>query len=514
MLRRRVGSVSDNDARPPSNVFRRKRVGSLKTESQSPTSFVPMALESPSYPHVSNYRNMAMEVRVWSPSVKVVGPDSSLAPVFGDGNKVEGTITLDSKCSSTGRLVVTVGFALCYYEKLKIEPHKIEGTFHYNKPDSDGSERQKHVFFSSSNSIPVMPGPDSFLNMAPPSRSTMTFGRLKRRPSATSLNALPSPTTTTYSLGVRTYPFSFDLPRGWRSGEELPPSFTSSYSPSQSDAGASSSKSNVKAAAGSFGVGYRISVSWEPYEASEIPSFLDVPIHYHSDPDFQSLDGTDDKSWLEMPLRSERPMPFRCAVTLPTSVTFSRTSSIPYYVVFTTTPRNPVLTREIASDATISVTLMRQITVTQPSTFPPTPPQTPSSSSGCEESGPLSSRGKLLNRVKNGPWSPRTGSDENFDKPLPRLPMHSVFKEVRLLHTSICIGFPKRPRQHPRKGEKHPTLDTQTALPDGLHKAKFVLNNDMLPSIDWSGVSVKYYLDVSVLVGQDDVRARIPIRVV
>jgi hypothetical protein len=186
---------------------------------------------------------------------------------------------------------------------------------------------------------------------------------------------------------------------------------------------------------------------------------------------------------------------FVLQVTLPTSVTFSRASSVPYYVVFTTTPRNPVLTREIASDATISVTLTRQITVTESSSLPPTPPQTPSTASGCEESGPLSSRGKLLNRVKNGPWSPRAGSDENFDtgrdKPLPRLPMHTVFKETRLLHTSICIGFPKRPRQHPRKGEKHPSLDTQSALPDGLHKAKFVLNKDMLPTIDWSGVSVK-----------------------
>ncbi|THU92836.1 hypothetical protein K435DRAFT_820407 [Dendrothele bispora CBS 962.96] len=474
-------------------------------ESHSPSSFSPVALDSPSYPHVSSYRTSSMEVRVWSPSVKVMGSDSKLVPVYGDGDKVEGVVTLDSKSSPSGRLVVT-----------------IEGSFHYNPPDPNAegsylnSDRRKHVFYSSSTSTPVMPL-DSFLNMAPPTRSTMTFGRLKRRPSATSLNTPPNSATTPKSLGLRTYPFSFELPRGWRSGEELPPTFVSSYS--QSEAGCSSSSSkNTAQTSGSFGVEYKISVSWEPYEASESPSLLDVPVYYHSDPDFHSLDGVDDKSWLEMPLRSERPIPFRCAVTLPTSVTFSRHSSIPYYVVFTTTPRNPVLTREIASDATISVTLMRQITVTESSSTLPTPPQTPSGSSTSDEGGPVSSRGKLFNRVKNGPWSPRTGSDENFDshreKPLPRLPMHTVFKETRLLHTSICIGFPKRPRQQTRKGEKHPSLDSQSALPDGLHKAKFVLNKDMLPSIDWSGVTVKYYLDVSVLVGQDDVRARIPIRIV
>ncbi|KAL0578223.1 Vacuolar protein sorting-associated protein 16 [Marasmius crinis-equi] len=203
-------------------------------------------------------------------------------------------------------------------------------------------------------------------------------------------------------------------------------------------------------------------------------------------------------------------MPFRCAVsgirappapladyiieiTLPTSVTFSRASAIPYYVVFTTTPRSLTLAREIASDATISVTLVRKITVTEPSSPPPTPPQTPSTS---DESD--STRGKLLKRVVRSragsisSWSPtlKTSPEEGFEKELPRLPMQAVFSESRPLHTSICIGFPKRPR-HQAGPEKHPSLDSQAALPDGLHKARFVLSRNMLPSIDWSGVSVK-----------------------
>lgn len=98
----------------------------------------------------------------------------------------------------------------------------------------------------------------------------------------------------------------------------------------------------------------------------------------------------------------------------------------------------------------------------------------------------------------------------------------------------MCIGFPKRPRQQSNK-QSHPSLETIATLPDGLHKARIQLNKDMLPCIDWAGVSVKvclfsvrspldganldfiicsqYYLDVSVLFGPDELRARIPIRI-
>lgn len=149
------------------------------------------------------------------------------------------------------------------------------------------------------------------------------------------------------------------------------------------------------------------------------------------------------------------------------------------------------MAREIATDATISASLIRQITVTEQSSLPPTPPQTPSSTSDESESY---RRVHLLKRVVK-PLSPRP-SDEASDeeKPLPRLPMHTVFNDSRLLHTSICIGFPKRARQH-GSSDHHPSLEAQSSLPDGLHKAKFNLNKDMLPSIDWSGMSVKVRLE-------------------
>ncbi|KAI3608216.1 hypothetical protein WG66_006559 [Moniliophthora roreri] len=486
MLRRRVESLSANENRPPS-------------------SFVPLSTTA-AYPHVSVHRSLQLEARIHSPSVKVVSPQGKriMTPVFGDGDKVGGTVALDPSCAQSGRLSISIEGAFLFTESETQE--QIGGT-------SINADRRKHIFFSSARTIHVSPSSE-FLPMRTSFKDALS-STIRRRPSASSLNLKQNPN------GDRVYPFEFDLPRGCRSGEELPPTFKASSAPTAThadrDLPSGSGGSNVTSS-GSFGVEYKISVAWEPTDASEYPSFLDVPIYYYSDADFQSVDCSpkEHSSWLEMPLRSDRPMPFRCAITLPTSVTFSRTSSIPYYVVFTTIPRSLTLTREIASDATISVTLLRKITVTEQSSLPPTPPQTPSSAS--EESD--SPRGNLLKRVVRSragsfTWSPKTPADEAFDreKPLPRLPMHTVFTESRPLHTSICIGFPKRPR-HQAGPEKHPTLDSQAALPDGLHKAKFVLSKNMLPSIDWSGVSVKYYLDVSVLVGQDDVRARVPIRVV
>lgn len=181
-------------------------------------------------------------------------------------------------------------------------------------------------------------------------------------------------------------------------------------------------------------------------------------------------------------------------VTLPTSVTFSRASSIPYFVVFTTTPRSSSLAREIAADATICVSILRQVTVTESVSLPPSPPQTPSGSS---EDSDSSRGGKLLKRVvkTTAPLMPRTprNPDDGFDsrdKPLPRLPTQTAFSELQTLHSSICIGFPKRPRRH-SDPQGHPSLDTQSNLPDGLHKTKIFLNREMLPCIDWAGVSVK-----------------------
>ncbi|PBK90207.1 hypothetical protein ARMGADRAFT_309375 [Armillaria gallica] len=470
--RRRLDSLSSNENRRP------------------PSSF---AFTHPPYPHTSTYRSLQMVLRVCSPSVKTRGGSSrtsrELEPLFGEGDYVSGMVTLDPSCVQPGRLTVT-----------------LEGTFTFYPPAAGsvmGSEIRKHTFFSASTSFQLSSSSEGA------SRSTFKevfASSLRRRPSVSSLN-IP-----TSSVVERTYPFSFELPRSSHSGEEIPPTF---YSSKHAGSPAPTSR------AGSFSVEYKILVAWDPTAAYEYPSFLEAPILYHPDVDFQSLDGLGDKgSWLEMPLRTDRPVPFQCAITLPTNLTFPRSSSLPYFVVFTTTPRSLSLTREIASDATISVSLIREVTVTESPSLPPTPPQTPSSS---DEDGPRSGT-RFIRLVKSTPLINRGNKtvDDSVEerqrkplpqKPLPQLPAHVVFSESSAIHSSICLGFPKRPRHH-GVSNTHPSLQVHATLPDGLHKSKIILDKDMLPSIDWEGLSVKYYLDISILVCQDEVRDRIPIRII
>lgn len=452
-----------------------------------PSSFSPIATSAPAYSHVSTYRSLQTQLQLYSPSVKVYqdhAEDKGPLAVFSDHDQVGGKVILDPSCYHTGKLSISIEGAFMY------PPTHVDGDI---VPECSTSGKRKHLFFSSSNVVPVSPG-------AEPSspRSAFRDAFIKRRPSVSSLNL-------NATAVERSFPFTFELPRSCRPGEEMPPSFTGSTEPGPSS--------------DAIDVTYKVKVVWEANNALEHPSTLEVPILFHPDPDFQSVDASpqNPQSWLEMPLRSDRPIPFRCAVTLPTSVTFSRPSSIPYFVVFTTTPRSPDLAKEIAADATISVSLLRQVTVTEQASPLPTPPQTPSSSS--EESDVP--RNKLLKRVARGGHSRimratrmLEENPDSRDKPLPRLPTQTVFTESTTLQNSICIGFPKRPRHQLGDLRGHPTLESHAALPDGLHKDKILLQKEMLPCIDWAGLSVKYYLDVSVLIGQDDLRARIPIRII
>ncbi|KAK0458036.1 uncharacterized protein EV420DRAFT_409496 [Desarmillaria tabescens] len=474
-------------------MFPRRRFDSLSSNEnrRTPASF---AFTAPPYPHTSTSRSLQMVLRVCSPSVKAqerFGRTSrELEPLFGEGDYVSGMVTLDPSCVQPGRLTVT-----------------LEGTFTFYPPTAGSVmsyEIRKHTFFSASTSFQLSSSSDGTTRST--FREVFASG-MRRRPSVSSLN-IPTP-----SIVERTYPFSFELPHSCRGGEELPPTF---YSSKHARSPASTSR------AGSFSVEYKILVTWDPTAAYEYPSFLEAPILYHPDVDFQSLDGLGDKgSWLEMPLRTDRPVPFQCAITLPTNLTFLRSSSLPYFVVFTTMPRSLSLTREIASDATISISLIRQVNVTESPALPPTPPQTPSSSENdgprngirfirlVKSSSPLITRG---NKTVDDSVEERR-SKPLPQKPLPQLPVHSVFSESTAIHSSICIGFPKRPRHH-GASNTHPSLRVHATLPDGLHKSKIILDKDMLPSIDWAGLSIKYYLDVSILVGQDEIHDRIPIRII
>ncbi|CAK5261971.1 unnamed protein product [Mycena citricolor] len=446
-----------------------------------PPSFAP-PVNTPLYSHASSYRSLQMELLIYSPSVKMVSrpytTNQALA-VFSDQDIVSGKVILDPSCQ-VGRLSVT-----------------IEGAFLYSteKPNDDIAPygttpaKRKHVFFSSSKVTQV-----AATDAREPRSTLREVFVLKRRPSGSNIRSL--------ALEPRAFPFAFELPRSKRSGEEMPPTFCSS---------------DPKCAP--FEVVYQISVTWESADITENPSFLEIPIILHPDTGFHSLSAVagNDSSWLEIPLKTDRPIAFRCAVTLPTSVTFSRASSIPYFVVFTTTPRSGTMAREIAADATISISIFSQITITETAALPITPPITPLSESSSDSLPMSQPRTRLLRRVRSrtSPWSPRAADGDVPDAPLPRLPTQTAFSDTQTIHSSMFIGFPKRPRHQQQGGpNEHPTLESQRALPDGLHKDKIQLRRDMLPTIDWAGISVKYYMDISVLFGQDEVRGRVPLRMI
>lgn len=170
-------------------------------------------------------------------------------------------------------------------------------------------------------------------------------------------------------------------------------------------------------------------------------------------------------------------------MTLPRPQSFSRCSSIPYFVVFTTNTGSPCLVKEIAADATIVVSLIRKITTSpqrppQSPTLPDTPPASDESDS---QISPFAPRSRLLKRSIRRPTRFHS-PDESFsaNKPLPEL-SRQAFSVLRTLQTQVAIGFPKRPR----------TNDVSQNLPDGLYKGKVRLQKDMLPSVDWLGISVK-----------------------
>ncbi|KAI0642776.1 hypothetical protein C8Q79DRAFT_234184 [Trametes meyenii] len=449
----------------------------------------------PEYPHTSVFRSSQLEVHVRSPSVKVHrgkeydAPQS--LPVFGDHDKVTGFVLLDvSLCATPGRLTIS-----------------LQGTFVYMSPNVTQSEssvemarpeRHRHVFFCSSETRNTgeLDSPRSTTSLRDAFAASVRYRR-ERRPSQTSLKG-----------ALRPFPFSFQIPRSVQSGQELPPTFSSVVAGECGPRG--------RACVERAEVSYAVVATWEAADCID-RAFVEAPVLYQPDPDFQSLDGLamQKESWLEIPLKSDRPLPVACAVTLPHPATFSRSGSISYFVVFTTTPRSAALAREIAADATISVSLQREVRIDATSPLPsPTP--TPSTSSDESEFPPVASR-RLLKRVvtstaRSAPASLVRARQRPKDKPLPQIPSPGI-AETRALHVDVSIGFPKRPRYRIEPHQKHPPLESHAALPDGLYKGKIQLDKHMLPVFDWAGLRVKYYLEVSVIFGQDQMRARVPLRI-
>jgi hypothetical protein len=173
--------------------------------------------------------------------------------------------------------------------------------------------------------------------------------------------------------------------------------------------------------------------------------------------------------------------------------------------VFATKPRSSSLAREIAADATISVSLIRKLTMSEQVHLPPSPPQTPPSA----DEGDLA-KNKLLRRVRNGQllsktspssWNSPRQSPVEAEKPLPRLPTQVVFSDTRTLKNDVCVGFPKRPRRA-QDARKHPSMEEPANLPDGLYRSKISLKSTLLPSVNVQGLIVKVRVSFHVGIGR------------
>ncbi|KAJ7185203.1 hypothetical protein C8R46DRAFT_1287558 [Mycena filopes] len=439
---------------------------------------------TPSYVRVSSFRSPEFEVLLYSPNVKLEPTSFSWAtsrtiPVYGDHDAVRGKIIVDPSCQS-GRLVMSGTFST-QHDPDKFVPNGRPG-------------RQKRIFLLTSRIIHVTP-PDSDASRRSIRQVLGGRARNSRAPSS-----LFDPETT------RTLPFSFDLGESQQLGEILP----ATVAPSVSKPSA-------------IEVSYQLTVTWEPLKLTQQTSSLSIPIIVQAEPDSNSLDArsSDPGSWIEIPLRCPRPIPVRCAVTLPSSLTFSRASSIPFFVVFTTTPRSPTLAREIAGDATISISISSHISVTD--TAPTASAAAAAESVLSDRSSALSDsrssrfKRKIIKRLRSNSSSVSLASsiqssDSHNNSSSPR-PPQPLFSDTQTVYSGISIGFPKRPRHRAGGGKGHPSLEEHRALPDGLYKDKITLNREILASINWGGIEVKYFFEVSVLVGQDEMRAKVLLRI-
>ncbi|CAK5282916.1 unnamed protein product [Mycena citricolor] len=474
-------------------------------ESAIAPSYVPNTYV-PNYSRVSSFRSPEMEVLLYSPEVSsmeiAAWPGRTrVVPAYAEQDIVTGKVLLNRSCRA-GRLTLTLSGTFT----------SIPGVKNVDKLVSNSAPAQKkRLFFSTSKVIDVI--------------SESRGSTLLRQSRAVEAE-------------TRTFPFAFDLGKCQKPGHLLPASFCSSLAASMVTE-----------------VSYELCVYWEPSKATLPIAQLSIPFLLQREPEFQSENAPPPNSWIEIPLKSHRPVPVKCAVTLPTSLNFSRSSNIPFFVVFTTSPRSSHLAREIATDATVSVTLTSEFFCADdpglagPSMAPThardsssgTEPGTFQSESSSMMSGADSRSSRFIKRIRssaslfsssNSSYSTaesqtstmmstktktrsRMGSAKGpvrVSKPLPPIP-DGPDTQPTTMYNAISIGFPKRPRHRLSEGKAHPSLDAQRSLPDGLFKDKIPLAADMLPSFNWGGVSLKYFFEVSVLVGQDELQAKILLRI-
>jgi len=98
-------------------------------------------------------------------------------------------------------------------------------------------------------------------------------------------------------------------------------------------------------------------------------------------------------------------------------------------------------------------------------------------------------------------------STSTKEKPLPSFPppTEQMFEDT--LCTIAGEGFPRRVARRSKRSSTQPDL---IANSDGVLKADLQVNNELLNSIEWPGISIEYFIEASVYYGRDILRVRAP----
>lgn len=183
-------------------------------------------------------------------------------------------------------------------------------------------------------------------------------------------------------------------------------------------------------------------------------------------------------------------------MTLPDPARFARNGFIPFYVVFSASPLFTHLAREIAIDSIISISVVREVTISDAPSLPPTPPRTPSPTRNDHDATSLASplhksrsRRVLRRLTQSAPLNAQSNksttdlSNTTTSKGARRRLEPSF--ETRSIYSDIRTGFPKRARR------RDDLARDARRLPDGLYKSHVLLSDDILPSVSWAGTSIR-----------------------
>jgi len=417
----------------------------------------------------------------------------------------------------------------------------MEGALYYSSPSFArkfatqvaNPLRHKHVFLSST--FLYLPGTSTYststrttnnsnANPRVVSQSSSFGSVLKRALSTGKRKETPAETPTARPRAEVsptqniTRSFSFQIPT--RVDQEIPPSF---YASVLNEAGRSDGV-RERASVESAEVEYRISAVWESSTGRR--TCAETPFLFLPDPSYATPRRP--LQWSESPLVATRPLPFKCALSLPHPRTFARgpDGSIPFHVTFATDPPSRSLGRDIASEADIQVSLARSLsfepsrgirttfstapnsssgTATSSSTTTTTTTATTMSSKRSTGSGLLSGLKRVATVPARKPPKEEViavEADEppvrTREKPLPAPPPEASVQDISVLQTVKLHGFTpaaslsSRSKKHVKEGSvSGPGI---LFTPDGSCKGRLDLSREALPTIRYGGASVKVRL--------------------